>query len=231
MKLDLLNGLDPDTRKRAQAYVGLMMRKLVFWRRESPIASVGDFSSFVETRAKFIAQTTLYGYLKTRAGTRFPTLFEDNLFSRSLDIAKWHIYLDCVADLLVYSAGLLVARSDLHCDVAALAGFVIDDILSRDADTLRGLEGYDATAERITARIRHTPWTDVEDGEAPFSNSQNALVEWAPVAPQLKEFDTEIVINSMRFKWKNVRDQLRERLDADSVAIDWQQRRAVACEG
>ncbi|MDH3335917.1 MAG: hypothetical protein OEL50_04660, partial [Rhodospirillaceae bacterium] len=58
-------------------------------------------------------------------------------------------------------------------------------------------------------------------GESAFYPSLAALVEWAPIADELKALDEEIVRNSMRFKWKKVRDDLDQLLDADAVMADW----------
>jgi hypothetical protein len=51
-----------------------------------------------------------------------------------------------------------------------------------------------------------------------FSESPAALVRWAPIAPELKQFDQEIVENSIKFKWRDVRRDLGKRLDAAAVA-------------
>ncbi len=214
-------------RKPALEYAALMLRKLAFWRRDPPVTDPDALAEFVETRAKFMAQTTLYGYLRTRAGTRFPSLFEDELFAQSLEIAKWRIYLACLSDLMVYSVALTGARCAGEADESTLAERLMRDILAKDVEIMtRMVENYDDAREKIMIRIRNTDWPVIEDGEAPFEGSQNALVEWAPVAPQLKEFDTEIVINSMRFKWKHVRDELRQRLDADAVVSGWRDKAA-----
>ncbi len=58
-------------------------------------------------------------------------------------------------------------------------------------------------------------------GEAAFGGSLAALVEWAPVAPELKSQDVEIVETSMWFRWKAVRDQFEEILDAPAVMAAW----------
>lgn len=203
-------------------YVRLALSKLLFWRRDPPVDSICSLSEFIETRSKFIAQTTLYGYLRTRAGTRYPSLFEDELFVKSLNIAKWEIYLACLADLTVYTGVLLSRKSDARPDeISALCCHMVTGILEREEVPEEQPEGFAEVLERINARISKVDWHATEDGEAPFDNSINALVEWAPVAPQLKEYDTAIVINSMRFKWKGVRDQVRPRLDGGAVIIDW----------
>ena len=47
-----------------------------------------------------------------------------------------------------------------------------------------------------------------------------ALVRWAPIMPELKELDAEIVMNSVRFRWQEVRRELRSTLDAAKLLED-----------
>ena len=51
--------------------------------------------------------------------------------------------------------------------------------------------------------------------------SPAALVRWAPIADKLKKFDSEIVENSVKFAWRDIREQFNKRLDAAAVAADW----------
>jgi len=56
-----------------------------------------------------------------------------------------------------------------------------------------------------------------EKGVAAFRQSADALIKLAPIVEQLKQYDDEIVTNSMHFKWHGVRAQLRERLNGDAL--------------
>jgi hypothetical protein len=60
-------------------------------------------------------------------------------------------------------------------------------------------------------------WTRVTDDEAAFSESPSALVRWAPIVEELKQFDEGIVRNSVRFRWQEIRRDLRRCLDARAV--------------
>ena len=69
------------------------------WRRifgirfdKSAIRNVDDLAEFIQTRSSYVAQTSLYGYLKTRMGTRFRQVFEDDKFLPSINKAKWRTY-------------------------------------------------------------------------------------------------------------------------------------------
>ena len=94
-------------------------------------------------------------------------------------------------------------------------------------------QGFDDAQRNFSARAETAPWPEMAEGEAAFGGSLAALVEWAPVAPELKDRDTEIVKNSMRFRWKAVRDEFGEVLDAPAVMAAWraEQAQAVAEEG
>jgi len=207
--------------KEAIFFIWLALRALKFWRKEPPILTPSELAGFVETRAKYVAQRTLFGYVKTRAGTRYTLLFEDEIFVASVDAAKWETYLACLADLAIYAAAAIgrtgafdkPALDDLARD-CFLAGLVVDQLPDRRA------EGFGQDRDAFDRRLAETRWAEIPDGEAVFENSINALVHWAPVADELKQYDIVPVRNSMRFQWKTVRDQLRDRLDADAVAAN-----------
>ena len=52
-------------------------------RRAVPINDRASLRRFLETRSNFVAQTSLYGYLRTRAGMIYPQLFDDDTFVQS----------------------------------------------------------------------------------------------------------------------------------------------------
>ena len=41
------------------------------------INSIEDLKDFIQQRSAHVTQTTLYGYLKTRIGSRYALMFED----------------------------------------------------------------------------------------------------------------------------------------------------------
>lgn len=187
-------------------------------RRAEPIDNRASLRRFLETRSNFIAQTSLYGYLRTRAGMIYPQLFDDDTFVRSVNVAKWHLWLACLSDLSVYAGGRLAAQSPTRAATAAkLVKEIVAAILDEtgtptDADT-----EFAAHAERVRSRLAACDWAGVADDETPFRESPGALIHWAPIVENLKELDDEIVRNSVRFRWQEVRRDLRRDLDADAV--------------
>ncbi len=186
--------------------------------RRTPIVDGNGLRHFLETRASHVAQTSLYGYVRTRAGTRFPELFQNDDFVVSLNIAKWQMWLACLSDLAVFAGGLLAARAPAASDrVGDVVAAAVDAALAAVGTPEDAGEAFAAGVARVRNRLAHTDWRTVGDDEAAFSESPAALVEWAPIVDELKQLDTEIVENSVRFRWQEIRRDLRQDLDAEAV--------------
>lgn len=203
-------------------YLYKILKALMFWRRDPPVTTFGDLVKFVETRSKFVAQTTLFGYIKTRAGTRYTSLFEDDVFVNSINIAKWEVYLTCLCDLASHAAASVGRGATAEKrEFAALATHIVLDALKDEEIPPERPQGFDDIRAAFEKRVAATRWDEAPEGDTFFQDSPSALVEWAPIADELKSRDVKIVKNSMRFKWKKVRDQLDQLLDAELVLTDW----------
>ncbi len=196
-------------------YLGALGR-----RRETIVADLAGLEKFINTRSAHVAQTALYGYLRTRAGTRFPELFSDDRFVESINIAKWQVWLACVSDLAVHS-GLMLRREGAAAPVVArLIQRVVESILTDTGVPQDAGTEFVAGVERVRSRILLCEWNIPDDDEAAFAQSPAALVQWAPVTDDLKELDEEIVINSVRFRWHEVRRDLKSGLRAESLLAE-----------
>lgn len=203
-----------------------------FGRRPEPIADRAAFRRFLHTRSNYMAQYSLYGYLRTRTGVRFPELFNDDDFVRSINIAKWHVWLACLADLAVYAGGLVLQRAHAPASgVGELVSAAVDAILSEVGVPADSGGEFPEHAARVRARIALCDWGSVADDESAFSESPAALVRYSPVTDELRQLDEEIVKNSVRFRWQEIRRQLRENLDAEGVLADGSSRARAPVPG
>ena len=203
----------------------ILARPASFWRafrayfgggvrgRRVPVAERHGLARFLDSRASYVAQVSLYGYLRTRAGTRYPELFSNDEFVKAIDAAKWQVWLACLSDLSVYAGGLLARRTRTDpAWVGPLMTATLESLLAASE------EKHDAArVERVRARLAQCDWTAVPDDGTPFSESPRALIESAPIVDELKQLDEEIVRNSVRFRWQEVRRELRRDLDADAL--------------
>ncbi|MGH8663823.1 MAG: hypothetical protein ACREUX_06110, partial [Burkholderiales bacterium] len=172
--------------------------------------------TFVQTRANRVAQMTLYGYLRTRAGTRFPELFDNDDFVVSINIAKWHVWLACLSDLALHVGGMLQCAA---CAEAArrLVLDLVEQILRETGTPADAGPEFEAHAARVRSRLRLAALPGADDNGVAFAESPDAVVYWAPIADGLKELDAEIVRNSVLFHWHEVRRELSRNLDPAAV--------------
>lgn len=183
-----------------------------------PVVDRASFRRFLHTRSNYMAQYSLYGYLRTRTGVRFPELFNDDAFVRSINIAKWHIWLACLGDVSTYAGGLTLRRAQAPAsEVARLVTDAVDAILSEVGVPEDAGSGFREHAGQVRARIALCDWGSIGDDESAFADSPAALVRWAPVTEELRQLDEEVVKNSVRFRWQQVRRDLRRDLDATKL--------------
>lgn len=215
------------TLKTARTFLPEFFARLTVRRESEPIDSLSALSRFVSTRASFIAQKTLYGYLKARMGTRYPSMFEDDVFVQSINVAKMQVFAACLSDLAIFAV-----RRALH-DAAVASGtgealrrglalHCYRQGLADNAAQAEEVESF-SPAEALAAFERRLAFFDWHDGVAGpdiFAESPAALVRWAPIAPELKKYDEEIVRNSVRFAWREVRSQFEKRLDGAAIAAE-----------
>jgi len=191
-------------------------------RDTAPIDSVAALEGFVTTRSTYIAQKTLYGYVKTRMGTRYPAMFEDKNIVASLNIAKMHVFAACQSDLTIYAVATALHGQPLGNDarqqmarrcyaaglretaVGAPAEFSVQDCI-----------------DEFDRRLAETDWQRGALQPENFTRSPLALLRWAPIADNLKKFDSEIIENSVKYAWRDIREQFRKRIDGDAVSADW----------
>jgi hypothetical protein len=191
-------------------------------RETTPIDSVAALEGFVMTRSTYIAQKTLYGYVKTRMGTRYPAMFEDKNIVASLNIAKMYVFAACLSDLTIYAVATVLhgrpvgndARQQMakrcyatglrETAVGAPAEFSVQDCI-----------------DEFDRRLAETDWQRGALQPENFTRSPLALLRWAPIADNLKKFDSEIIENSVKFAWRDIREQFRKRIEGDAVSADW----------
>ena len=170
------------------------------------IKTKADLQKFIQQRSAHVTQTTLYGYLKTRIGVKYTAMVEDEVFSKSINIAKWNIYMIAIADCTFYTFSYLISEKNLKendCKNIYLeiiekekANGLSDDIQQKAKQNF--LNRY----EKIDFNKHYL--------DNPFKESCLALYDWAPIADELKILDKEIVLNSMRLKWNLKIDEFKK---------------------
>ena len=75
------------------------------------IKNLDHLEEFIQTKSAWVSQVTLYGYLKTRMGTRYVLHFENDTFMDSVNLAKWNIYAVALQDLTLFTFSIEICKT------------------------------------------------------------------------------------------------------------------------
>tara|TARA_B100001559_G_C16332456_1_gene544091 strand:+ start:163 stop:804 length:642 start_codon:yes stop_codon:yes gene_type:complete len=170
------------------------------------IKSKKDLENFIQERSAHVTQTTLYGYLKTRIGVKYIAMMEDERFLKSINIAKWNIYMVALADCAFYVFSYLISEKNLKendCEEIFLR--ILED------EKQNGLtdEIYESGKRNFLKRINTVNFSNYHLND-PFKQSGEALYYWSPIADELKSLDKKIVLNSIHLKWGLMKDEFKK---------------------
>ena len=170
------------------------------------INSKQDLQKFIQQRSAHVTQITLYGYLKTRMGHKYTLMVDDEIFSKSINIAKWNIYMVALADCAFYIFSYLITKKNLkQNDIKEI--FI--NIIDKEKENGLSEEIYVKARANFLKRLEEVDFNKYHL-DNPFVESCFALYQWSPVADELKVLDKKIVLNSMKIKWNLVEDEFKK---------------------
>ena len=169
------------------------------------IKSKEDLQKFIQQRSAHVTQNTLYGYLKTRMGHKFTIMVDDEVFSKSINIAKWNIYMVALADCTFYVFSNLMTEKNLKKNDSQE---IYLNIINKEKENGLSNEIFEKAKESFLKRHEDVNFSKyyLED---PFKESCFALYNWSPIADELKILDKKIVLNSISLKWNLVVDEFK----------------------
>jgi len=174
------------------------------------IKNLDELEDFIQTKSAWVAQVTLYGYLKTRMGTRYVLHFENDKFMSSVNVAKWNIYSVALQDLTFFIFSYLKVNFNyLKIEkVEEIFSKILDDEISNKMP----LDIIEDAKKNFSERLQSINW-DTYFNDLPFNPSALSLYKWAPIAEELKTLDRKIVLNSVILKWDVVKKEFKERIE------------------
>jgi hypothetical protein len=174
------------------------------------IKNFDDLEEFIQTKSAWVSQVTLYGYLKTRMGTRYVLHFENDEFMKSVNIAKWNMYAVALQDLTFFTFSYL--KTYFSISEVNKAQEIFFKILDDETYNNMPLEIIEVAKKSFNERIEKINWQNYFT-DIPFNQSALSLYNWAPIAEELKLLDRKIVLNSVILKWDVIKKEFRERIE------------------
>tara|TARA_A100001011_G_scaffold312156_1_gene329443 strand:- start:114 stop:800 length:687 start_codon:yes stop_codon:yes gene_type:complete len=173
------------------------------------INNLDELEDFIQTKSAWVTQVTLYGYLKTRMGTRYVLHFENDKFMGSVNLAKWNMYSVALQDLTFFTFSKL--KADFNYQEMKNAEEIFFKILDDETSNKMPQDIIEEAKKNFVERMRTINWNTYHN-DLPFNPSALSLYKWAPIADELKNLDRKIVLNSVILKWDVVKKEFAERI-------------------
>ena len=173
------------------------------------IKSLDELEEFIQSKSAWVSQVTLYGYLKTRMGTRYVLHFENDEFMTSVNLAKWNMYAVALQDLTFYIFSYL--KNNFNYQDIDKADEIFLKILDDEIKNKMPQDIIEEAKKNFNDRLENINW-ETYYNDFPFNPSALSLYKWAPIADELKNLDRKIVLNSVILKWDIVKKEFNERI-------------------
>ena len=176
---------------------------------KTKISNLDELEDFIQSKSAWVTQVTLYGYLKTRMGTRYVLHFENDEFMASVNLAKWNMYAVALQDLTFYTFSYL--KNNLNYQDTDKAKEIFLKILDDETKNKMPQDIIEEAKKNFNDRLQNINWNNYCN-DLPFNPSALSLYKWAPIADELKNLDRKIVLNSVILKWDIVKKEFNERI-------------------
>jgi hypothetical protein len=176
---------------------------------KSKIKNLNELEEFIQTKSAWVSQVTLYSYLKTRMGTRYVLHFDNDVFMKSVNEAKWNIYAVSLQDLTFYTFSYL--KTNLNFKDLNKSKEIFHNILDDESTNNMPSAIIDKTKKKFEERFQSINWNEYWNN-IPFNQSALSLYEWAPIAEELKTLDRKIILISVILKWDIIKKEYQERI-------------------
>ena len=176
---------------------------------KSKIKNLDELEEFIQTKSAWVSQVTLYSYLKTRMGTRYVLHFDNDVFMKSVNEAKWNIYAVALQDLTFFTFSYL--KDNLNFKDINQSKEILFKILDDENTNNMPSAIIDKTKKNFEERFQAINWNEYWNN-IPFNLSALSLYEWAPIAEELKTLDRKIVLNSVILKWDIIKKEFQDRI-------------------
>ena len=171
------------------------------------ISNLDELENFIQTKSAWVTQVTLYGYLKTRMGTRYVLHFDNEVLLESINKAKWNIYSVALQDLTFFAFSYLNVFYGYQ--EVYNAKKIYESILEDEISNGMPSDVIENGKKNFEKRLQKINW-ETHFKSLPFNDSALSLYEWAPIAEELKVLDRKIVLNSMILKWDNIKEEFEK---------------------
>lgn len=174
----------------------------------------------IRSGAAYLAQGSVYSYLRARTGMAGPRLFQDENFAFALDICKWEGFACAAQDLV------LILEGDLRgYDLGPREGLadalvsLYEAALAREpAPEHRAQTGWDDAVAEFRLRLGEALAAPARKAEDISVATAQRLMRHAPVEEAIRISDIGMVRNNVAFRFVDYKRRMRQDIDYPAIA-------------
>ena len=195
-----------------------------WFQRPLPIADRATLGDFLDRRAAFLSQKSIFDYARGRAGPYFTMIMKEKPFLELVEIARWKNYpygLSIVAEMI--HGVLLPEVRDRLALVAALRETALQAFDRYPAPEALGAEFWGEARKALALRcdqIALHPPKPVMDIPIPFAQ---VYFDNMPIHERLREQDFELIRNQLRVNLLSMHRDFTKRAQLGALADDLMQ--------
>ena len=140
------------------------------------IKNIDELKEFIQKKSAWVSQVTLYGYLKTRMGTRYVLHFDNEALLESINKAKWNIYSVALQDLTFFAFSYL--NTFFNYQEVDNAKKIYEGILDDEISNGMPLDVIEKGKKNFEERLQKINWK-THFKSLPFNDSALSLYDWA----------------------------------------------------
>ena len=193
-------------------------QQLLFWRRP-PIADALALADFIDSHSAFLVQKGIYEYSRARAGHYAKVLFQEEEFSRALELSRWSAFPLGLAMVGEVVEGVLRPLApDPAQQLERLTGLVLSVFDRYPTPEPLGLEAWlnsrAELAQRLQAVSLHPPkWA--KDIPEPYAKTYWNLM---PITKEVRSADFPTTRSYLMVTLCNIHDELTNRANLPVLA-------------
>jgi hypothetical protein len=206
----------------ALAGSGAAMGIFDWFRGPTPIADRKALIDFLDSRAAFLAQKSVFDYARGRSGPHFTAMVKEQAFVAAVDEARWRNYPIALAIVVEMIHGVMlqeIGGDSAHlteklreASFAAFDRYPVPAALGSEL----WMESRATLASRVDAVALHAP-KHVKDIPLQFAQ---AFYDNMPIHEQVRGRDFELIRNHVRVNLLNIHRDFKKSAVLDALAAD-----------
>ena len=195
------------------------MGLLDWFRRPPPIADRGTLADFLDTRAAFLTQKSIFDYSRGRSGPFFSLMINEDSFKAGVEESRWRSYpfaLSIVAEM-VYGV-LVPLGGPPEVLAAALRDTALEAFDRYPAPAPLGEQAWHEARQALAVRCEQMalhPPKRVKDIPVPFAQT---FFDNMPIAEELRQNDFELIRSQIRVNVINMHRDFLQVADLPALA-------------